>query len=62
MDTQRLRKEMSALLRDVGRPPSASALKRGINRLISDGTLVQHGADERGILLILAPKGDSNLN
>lgn len=63
MDAKCLREEMCTLLRDVGKPPSTSALKRGISRLISNGTLASHGANERGALLILAPKGDtSDLN
>lgn len=63
MDAHCLRDQISALLRDVGESPSTKALNRAIGRLISDGTLACHGANEHGAMYVLAPKGDaSSLN
>jgi hypothetical protein len=58
MDARRLRDEVSALLRNVSKPPSKAALKRGISRLISTGVLAYCGANEHGAMYVLARRGD----
>ena len=57
MDGRRLHDEIRRLLRGVGRPPSGASLRRGISRLISDGTLAYQGANEHGAMYVLARGG-----
>lgn len=59
MDAKQLREEMLALLSGGRKPPSRAALLRGIGRLLSNGTLACHGANEHGAMYILTPKGDA---
>lgn len=63
IDSQKLREEMSALLADVGKPPTPQAIRRAIKRLLGSGDLVCAGANQNGSMYMLAPKrGDSLLN
>lgn len=59
LDARQLCEEMHTLLRGIGKPPNMEALRRGIGRLLSSGTLACIGANEHGAMYILAPKGEA---
>ena len=54
MDARRLRDEARAVFEQhVGKRPRDGSLTRGINRLLEDGIVAMHGANEHGPMYVL---------
>ena len=54
MNARRLRDEARAIfVQHVGKRPRDASLTRGINRLLEDGIVAMHGANEHGPMYVL---------
>jgi hypothetical protein len=56
IDSRKLRDEMSALLTDIGKPPTPQAIRRAIKRLLKSHDLECAGANTNGTMYRLGPK------
>lgn len=62
MDSRRLRAEVKTILANhLGKKPRDASLLRGINRLLEDGVIAQHGANEHGPMYVLTQEREGGV-